>query len=211
MSHFTPGKTGVDMSSPLSPAVFLASWKNIAWWDFWEHELERWALNSNSEPELLSGSQWHPPLHILLLFVWSAVQINCAIVLLNSLFNDQVLCWKTSSVKAWVDSGAFTHQAPSLRGDFMGCPNLAETGTHKKRCREGGCKAVYQEMPPSSVFPDVTKYSCLAQILLKINHLQRFCFAQYSSLQPLLHARACTRTCPLQVFFLPRTPPAKKH
>ena len=130
MSHFTPGKTGADTSSPLSPAVFLASWENIAWWDFWEHELERWALNSGAvhQPELLPRRERGPPLRILLLFVWSAVQIHCAIVLLNSLFSDEVLCWKTSSVNALLDSDAFMHQAPAVRGDFMGCPNLAEMG-----------------------------------------------------------------------------------
>lgn len=35
------------------------------------------------------------------------------------------MCWKTSSVNALVDSDAFVHQAPALRGDSMCHPSLA--------------------------------------------------------------------------------------
>jgi len=60
-------------------------------------------------------------------------QLYKLIVLLNSLFYDEVLCWKTSSVNALVDSGACLHRAPALRVDFMGCLNLAEAGMRQLR------------------------------------------------------------------------------
>lgn len=130
-------------------------------------------------------------------------QLYNLIVLLNYPFHDEVLCWKPSPVNALVDSGAFMHQAPALSRDFTGCPNLAGTGMWQLRlpgCREGGCKDIYKEMSPSSVFPNTTKYSCLAQIILKMNHLQWFCFVQYCSLKPPLHAHTGTHTHPLQDF-----------
>lgn len=86
----------------------------------------------------------------------------------------------------------------------------AAPANHKKCCRRPSSKDVCNKMSHFLVFPNITKYSCLAQIILKTNHLQRFCFVQYRSLKPLLQAHTCTRRCPLKVFLL-RTPPGKKH
>jgi len=200
--HSSKSLIVIDMSSPLSPAVFFASWKKTAWWDFCERELESWALNSGAvhQPELLPGREQGPLLHILLSFVRSVVQTNCALEF-SFLWWSFVLENKFSECI----SGFWCLLAPSTspQGGFHGLPQSCRGGhaatpaTHKKCCREGDCRDIYKEMSPS-VFPNIAII-----VLLKLSSklIIYSGFLLYNAVLPnLCHMRAHTYTRPLQVF-----------
>lgn len=97
-------------------------------------------------------------------------------MLLNSALYDEVLCWKTSSVNAFMDSGAFVHRVSALRGDFTGMWQLQLTTKHA--AEDQVTRTFTKKCLPFFCFPNITKYSCLAQITLKINDLEWFWFVQ---------------------------------
>lgn len=71
-------------------------------------------------------------------------------------------------------------RASALRGDFMGCRDrhVAPPAYHKTCCRGPSYKDIQRNVSLFSAFPNITKYSCLAQITLKINDLEWFWFVQ---------------------------------
>lgn len=212
MIHFTPAKTGVNTTSPISCSLsrcvrkqldgisVVTSYRGGCWTRVLCTSLSPYLEESGVLP---SVSFFHlcDLLH------------SFGIALLTCLACDEVFCWKTRSVNAVVGSSCTTHQLSE--GISWAAPTLQRWAhsNHSypwkvlQRRKLQGC---YKEMAPSSIFPNRIKYSCLAQTILKINNLQWVCFEQYHSLKPLLPARTGTRGRPLQVF-LPGTPPAKKH